>query len=295
MPLSINNSRIVYKTLLAFCALAFCTEAATDTIAVLGSSTAEGTGATVYDSAWVGRYLKYVHTLYPNRAVLNLAKGGYTSFQLLPTHSPLVVNRPAPDTTRNISRALKSHPIAIILNIVSNDIANGWPGSDYLKNIDTICATAKRSGVPIWVTTIQPRNFTGTEAWKRDTLKALFVQMKARYVPHCIDFWTGTAADDGSILPALNSGDGIHLNNTGHRIVFSRVVDSHLLDTLDHRTSVNYVRYATIHSAAHSKTASTCLKVNLLGKNIRGATRTTRIAIRLDPNRGRISGIGLAW
>jgi hypothetical protein len=225
--------------------------------------------------------------------VLNLAKGGYTSFQLLPTHFPLVVNRPAPDTTRNISRALKSHPVAIILNIVSNDIANGWPGSDYLKNIDTICATAKRSGVPMWVTTIQPRNFTGTEAWKRDTLKALSIQMKTRYAPHCIDFWTGTAAPDGSILPALNSGDGIHLNNTGHQLLFSRVVDSHLLDTLDHRTSVNYVKFPTMHSAAHSGTEISSVMVNLLGKNIRSATWTTGVAMRHDPNRGRIRGIAL--
>ncbi len=38
-----------------------------------------------------------------------------------------------------------------------------------------------------------------------------------------IDFWTISALKNGSINPVYNSGDGVHLNDEGHRLLFEEV------------------------------------------------------------------------
>jgi hypothetical protein len=48
----------------------------------------------------------------------------------------------------------------------------------------------------------------------------------ARFGARAIDFWTGLAQQDGSIDPAFDSGDGVHLNDAGHEILFRRAVDA---------------------------------------------------------------------
>jgi hypothetical protein len=45
-----------------------------------------------------------------------------------------------------------------------------------------------------------------------------------------LDFWTTVARSDGSINPSYSAGDGIHLNNAGHQILYSRVVASRLYE-----------------------------------------------------------------
>lgn len=226
-----------------------------DTVTVLGSSTAAGTGASTYDSCWVANYSRYLGTNKPGRGLVNLAVGGYTSFHILPTGSPSVANRPAPDTAHNITRALKTHPVALIINMPTNDIANGYLSAEYMKNLDTVVAIAKRNKVPVWLSTTQPRDFTGTDAPKRDTLKALSILMKTHYAPHCIDFWTSTADTSNNILTQYGAGDGIHLNNAGHRVLFNLVVAAHIPDTIAIQTQ-------TIHPQPQALTVVSPLSTN---------------------------------
>ncbi|THH41171.1 GDSL-type esterase/lipase family protein [Neolewinella litorea] len=200
------------------------------TIVVLGSSTAEGTGASNPDSAWVNRYADYLSddTRYE---VVNLARGGYTTYHILPTGAdvPAGVNI-TPDPTRNITRALEYDPFAVIINMPSNDAANNFPVEDQLENFAAVITMAREAGVEVWVATTQPRNFTNTSQveLQREVRDSLF----AIYGDRAIDFWTGVADGNGFILDSLDSGDGIHLNDAGHRLLFDRVVDLRL-DTFD--------------------------------------------------------------
>ncbi len=239
-----------------------------DTLVVLGSSTPAGMGATVYDSSWVARYTKFVHDRKPTRSVLNLAVGGLTSYHILPTGSPEVTNRPAPDKSHNITRALKAHPAAIIVNMVSNDIANGYTGAEYLKNLDTVAAVARRAGVPTWFCTIQPRNFAGTDAAKRDTLKSLAQRMLIEFAPHAIDFWTGLADTDNTILTACSAGDGLHLNNLGHLTLFNRVVAAHIPDTIDIQTAIKFKPAIPLGITAVYSSGRKTHEVDLRGKSL---------------------------
>ncbi|MGI9175948.1 MAG: SGNH/GDSL hydrolase family protein, partial [Rhodothermales bacterium] len=127
-------------------------------IVVLGSSTAAGTGPSDPDSAWVNRYRRHLQAMGPQYDVVNLAVGGYTTYQLLPTDSAPTDGRPAPDSAHNITQALSLDPDAILINLPSNDAANGFSVEDQLANYALMLERAEAQNVPIWIATTQPRN-----------------------------------------------------------------------------------------------------------------------------------------
>ena len=194
---------------------------------VLGSSTAEGAGASVSDSAWVNLYRTYLQSVNAENSVINLAKGGYSSYRLMPDAFVPPSNRPAPDTARNISKALSLDPDVIVVNLPSNDIAAGFGAAEMLANYDSLRIVAEQAGVPLWFSTTQPRNFTSDAL--RQIQFDLHQTILADYAPEVLDFWNGIADDDNRIDSLLNSGDDVHLNNAGHAILFNRVVEAGVL------------------------------------------------------------------
>lgn len=201
------------------------------TIVVLGSSTAAGTGPSPVDSAWVWRYRRYVQSVNPASQVINLAQGGYSTYHMMPTGYTPPPGRPSPDTLKNITRALTFNPDAIIINFPSNDVSQGFSVAEQLRNDSTVWAIAQNAGVPVWISTTQPKNFGVGSV---NTQKQIQVKdsLLARYGSHVLDFWTVIADSNGQIVPAYNSGDGTHLNNAGHWILFNRVKDAHVLDSI---------------------------------------------------------------
>ncbi|MCB1150184.1 T9SS type A sorting domain-containing protein [bacterium] len=198
-------------------------------IVVLGSSTAAGTGASHPDSSWVGRYRNFVQDQYAVTQVVNLAVGGYTTYHLMPDGFTPPANRPSPSVEHNITRALAYHPWAIIVNLPSNDVTSGYSLEEQLANYDVITGLADAAGVPIWISTTQPRNLTEPSRILQHTMADTTL---ALYGDHAIDFWYGVALADGTIDPALDSGDGIHLNDAGHAVLYQRVVDSGLWEAI---------------------------------------------------------------
>ncbi|MCB9309771.1 MAG: T9SS type A sorting domain-containing protein [Lewinellaceae bacterium] len=198
------------------------------TIVVLGSSTAEGTGASPRDSSWVNKYAASLST--DSRfKVVNLAKGGYTTYHIVPTGTVSSGISIVPDTTRNITKALSYQPYAIIVNMPSNDAVNNFGLDQQMRNFDLIVKAAQAEGVQTFICTTQPRNL-GSQS-QIDIQTSVRDAIFSTYGDHAIDFWTGIAASNGFILSQYDSGDGIHLNNEGHDILFHRVVDKRI-DTL---------------------------------------------------------------
>ena len=206
------------------------TDTTTCTIVVIGSSTAEGTGASTQDSSWVGRYRELLSddTRYE---VVNLARGGYTTYHILPTGTDIPAGVGiVPDLNRNVTEALSYDPLAIIVNMPSNDAAQGFSVEAQLDNYEAIEGAASEAGVMTYIATTQPRNFDNASQIQiqrdvRDSILAI-------YGDRAIDFWTGLADDNGFIIDSLDSGDGTHLNDGGHRILYQRVADLRL-DTMD--------------------------------------------------------------
>ncbi len=198
-------------------------------IVILGSSTAAGTGPSSADSAWVNKYRAYVQSINPNNEVINLAKGGYTTYHIMPTGWTQTAGRPAPDTARNITKALSLNPDAIIVNMPSNDASNGFGVAEQMFNFDSLFSMANNSNVKIWICTTQPKTSLGASG------KAIQVGVRdsilVRYGQYAIDFWTTIADGNHSIQPQFNA-DGTHLNDAGHSILVSRVMVEQILGNL---------------------------------------------------------------
>ena len=194
-------------------------------IVVLGSSTAEGIGPGDRRNAWVNRYRDFLKMENSNHRVDNLAKGGYTTYHILPTGQTTPANRPKPDPQRNITYALSLGPDAIIINLPSNDATSGYSVVEQLANYDTMLAVVRRNNIPVWITTTQPRNLS--EAGRKNLMEMRDSTL-ARFGKHAIDFWSELAQENGTIKPQYDSGDGIHLNDAAHEILFKRAQAKYL-------------------------------------------------------------------
>jgi hypothetical protein len=160
----------------------------------------------------------------PENQVINLAKGGYNSYHLLPSDTQVPRGRKTPDPLRNITKALTYNPHGIIINLPSNDVSGGFSIKEQLDNFRTYAEICDSNGVELWITTTQPRNFPRRrnrqlQAIVKDSLFKLFPD-------NCIDFWTGFADEQLNVTRSYDSGDGCHLNNEGHRILTDRVIRS---------------------------------------------------------------------
>ncbi|MEZ4950746.1 MAG: SGNH/GDSL hydrolase family protein [Saprospiraceae bacterium] len=202
-----------------------CVKAATFKIVVIGSSTAAGSGASNTDSSWAGRYRNYMESLNPANEVINLARGGYHTYKLMPSNYVPPSTRPEPDTARNITQAISLDPDAIIINLPSNDVSLGYGVMEQLVNFDTIVSHALRANIPIWVCTTQPKNYSNPDLVQQqmDVRDSIF----AKYGDYAIDFWSGMATPEGMIDPLYNF-DGTHVNDLGHALLFSKVRDKKL-------------------------------------------------------------------
>lgn len=201
-------------------------------IVVIGSSTAAGTGATTTDSAWVNRYESYLKTLHPGNQVVNLAKGGYQTYHLLPTGYQVPPKRPYPDTLRNITQALSLQPDAIIVNLPSNDAAAGYGVREQMTNFEIMARTARNAEVPIWFSTTQPRDFTADKVAMQFMVRDSILR---RYSEQSINFWDVLADSNGYIDLRVSAGDGIHINNQGHARLFERVRTHNILEAISTR------------------------------------------------------------
>jgi len=112
----------------------------------------------------------------------------------------------------------------------SNDASNGFGINEQMANFIALKNTADIANIPIWVCTTQPKTAFSTsgnliQTGVRDSILSYF-GTKA------IDFWTGCADANNDIDPLYDSGDGTHLNNAGHRILYNQVINTGILNTV---------------------------------------------------------------
>ena len=190
-------------------------------IVVLGSSTAAGTGATP-NHGWVSLYTQYLKGINTGYQVFNLAVGNYTTYDINPTGYVPPASRPSPDTAHNITKALSLQPHAIIINLPTNDVGRGYTLAEQQANYQRVLNAANARGVKVWVASTQPRN--DYSAQMVANLKTMRDWTFSYFGDRSIDFWTGMNEPNDSIKRAYSYGDGIHLNDAGHYVLYTRVV-----------------------------------------------------------------------
>ncbi len=192
------------------------------TVVVLGSSTSAGFGASVPDSAWVNRLIAWLGEHTNSHTVENLAVGGFSTEDIRPNGST-----PSPNSQKNITKALTYNPDLIIVNLPSNNVSEGIPISTTIEHYYEIKSIADAEGIPLLLTTTQPRNFDNlpgsNPTTKRHLLEEEANAVRAEFGELVIDIYDELTdfENDNRIKSIYNSGDGIHVKDNGHRYIFN--------------------------------------------------------------------------
>ncbi|GAB3036777.1 SGNH/GDSL hydrolase family protein [Spirosoma pulveris] len=198
----------------------------TETIVILGSSTAEGWGASEYRNSWAGLLTKR----FSIGRVVNLAKGGYNSYQILPTHSSHPANRPAADTLRNLTAALKEKPTTLIISITTNDVLFGYGVDEIITNFNIVRNKALAAGVArVLITTPIPRKLNAAATAKYLLQRDLVLK---NYGTSAVNIFDPVANSENLFKSELLCGDGIHPNDKGHKVIYEQIKKVLLMNLL---------------------------------------------------------------
>ena len=156
-------------------------------------------------------------------SITNLAAGGYTTLELLPGSG-------APGS---IDEAIDEQPHLIVVALAgSNDLSIGTSTASYLSRLTQLRDAARAAGIPTFFVGTAPKNLSDGERFEladwteqmRDRFDTCWVPANAAYSPCFIDVFSDLANDDLAIESQYDTGDGIHLNDAGHRVIFQRAV-----------------------------------------------------------------------
>lgn len=192
-------------------------------IVILGGSTAWGKGATAVEYTWVYLLRNKLKSVNKSDTIINLAYPGYSTYDIMATDFvPSKTKRPRADSTRNITTALKKHPMLVVISLPSNDIANGYDDAEIIDNYKTIVKTLVSEKIPYILTSNQPRSFA--EYSQRHRLR-LFTDLLIKTFPgHVIDYLDKLGDITWQYKTMYNCGDGIHPNNRGHELIYNSFI-----------------------------------------------------------------------
>jgi lysophospholipase L1-like esterase len=215
-------------------------------VALIGSSTIAGYGATSNDSAWAGGsllgggstnnglFFAWAKPLGLVDSIFNFGVPGTNPYQGMPdgyvpnaTVQGQLSPSDSPKVASNISAALRKHPDILIVNFPTN-------GFDVLSypNIkipfQKFADTCTSLGIAYYFTTTQPRSDSAGGNFYlqsvQDKLKSLNDSLKSWFPGHIIEFYLNTTITGTTQkLPQYDYGDKIHFNNAGHRALFEQV------------------------------------------------------------------------
>jgi lysophospholipase L1-like esterase len=188
---------------------------------VIGSSTAAGEGASSSSQGWVSLLAASLgQTVTTSFDTDNIAVGGYTTIELLPDSG----------ADGSIDDALDRKPNLVILSLAgSNDLSAGTSTSTFLSRLETIESHANDAGVPVFFVSTAPKDLSTDE---KETLRDWTLEMKTRfsscwvpgrsseYSPCFIDVFEALANSSLGVASEYSAGDGIHLNDAGHEVIF---------------------------------------------------------------------------
>jgi lysophospholipase L1-like esterase len=197
-------------------------------ISVIGSSTAAGMGATPADSSWVNLTKFYYQQLGLIDTIYNRAVSASTTYDGMPTGFTPPSGRPAPELAYNITKALSYNPDIVLIAYASNDVSDGYSLQETMSNFRTLYQTVINAGKIAYVTTTQPRSSLTTaqqemQKEERDSILMEFPGFSMNFYDPVV------AADSLNINPLYSFGDGIHLNDAGHQVLFQVVKNTDIL------------------------------------------------------------------
>lgn len=185
---------------------------------VMGSSSAFGAGASNPDKSWVGLLKK--SSIAGNATIHNIARGGHTTYQGLSSDCVVSSERPKTDPAHNLEKALELKPDVVLLSYPSNDAALGYSATESAANLLLMRWQFNQKNIPVLILSAQPRNMAKEQQQKLLELDQL---LRPLVGPCYVDLYQQLVGADGNLASQYNAGDGVHLNDAGHQIVFNAV------------------------------------------------------------------------
>jgi lysophospholipase L1-like esterase len=128
--------------------------------------------------------------------------------------------RPKPNIEGNISRALELKPDLVIINLPTNDVANNYNEQEIIANFESVTENLRAENIPFIITGTQPRSLS---VEKRQRLKNLNTKLRLVYESKMFDYYNLLSTADDLIQKEYSAGDGVHMNNAGHRIIYENL------------------------------------------------------------------------
>lgn len=190
-------------------------------LAVIGSSTAAGEGASDGDLGWVSLLDAALSERGGSAFELhNLAVSGYTSAEL----------SPGSDSGGSIDDALDWGPNLVIVALAgSNDLSNGTSTETLFERLHAMRDAATEAGAATFFLTTAPKDLSDDErqqlrSWAGDISDQFgscdVPGQSAKYSPCVVDVFAALANEDDGVASQYSAGDGIHLNDAGHERLF---------------------------------------------------------------------------
>lgn len=196
-------------------------------VAVIGSSTAQGVGADPIDSSWVSRLKYYLKSLGEIDTIYNIALGGQTTYNGMPTGFVPPSGRPIPDTATNVTKALSYHPDVVLVSFPTNDAAADYTLTETMANLRTIYKKIRAAGKIAYIATSQPRSSIAVS--QQELLKRMRDSVVAEFPRHFLNFYNPIVASDSLSINPIYNFDGTHVNNAGHRQLYQVVRNANIL------------------------------------------------------------------
>lgn len=212
-------------------------------VAVMGSSTAAGVGASTPALSFVGRLETYYTGV--GNTFINIALSGMNTYEALAASIP---GKPPIISTNNITTAVALNPDVILVSYPSNDVALGFTNQETINNLLSIQQTALNAGKAIYFIGTQPRDFV--DPAQRTQLVTQNNLILSTFPNNSINVYPDLVGVNGFLNPAVSAGDGVHLNDEGHRRIFNRVVQKNIFQPFTTTTTSSTTSSTTTTTTA---------------------------------------------
>jgi hypothetical protein len=246
----------------------------------IGSSTLSGTGASVSDSAVVWRVGRYYTGLGIMSSWLNLGVSGANVFQGMPTGYVPKGAQLSPDVTHNVTYALSQGADVVVVGYPSNGYEGTLSITEIMFAYRTIYNTVVNAGKKCYIMTAQPRPAFGTVG--RNLLKQIADSIIAEYPDNYIQGYYNLV-QTGTHNLLYNSGDNIHLNNAGHRVLFNSVVARNIFETWTNSPSIIAAPTSASTSLTNLAVGKHVFQVSVTDTHEQSANDTVTITVNPEP------------
>jgi lysophospholipase L1-like esterase len=189
-------------------------------LAVIGSSTSAGEGASSSSKGWVSLLADALEDVVTTSFTCNnLSVGGYSSNDL----------SPGSRSNGSIDDAIDRDPDLIVVALAgSNDLSSGTSKSTFLSRLEAMRKAGQEAQIPVFFLTTAPKDLSNDEQealedWAhaiKDDFGSCWTPSSSDHSPCVIDVFEPLASSSLGVRSEFGAGDGIHLNDAGHAEIF---------------------------------------------------------------------------